>query len=44
MASLTRVRVIKKVQQAGAWRFVSLKQNSGRYLWDSRPGTYFLEW
>jgi hypothetical protein len=44
MASLKRVRVIKKVQEAGAWRFVSLKQNGSRYLWDDRPGTYFLEW
>ncbi|MGH9771914.1 MAG: tyrosine-type recombinase/integrase [Candidatus Acidiferrales bacterium] len=44
MASLKRVRVIKKIQQEGAWRYVSMKRNGNRYLWDDRPGIYFLEW
>lgn len=44
MASLKRVRVIKKLQEEGGWRYVSLKQNGSRYVWDDRPGTYFLEW
>jgi hypothetical protein len=44
MARLKRVRVIKKVQEEQAWRFVSLKQNGSRYVWDDRPGIYYLEW
>jgi integrase/recombinase XerD len=44
MARVKRVRVIKKVQDEGLWRYVSLKQNGSRYLWDDRPGTYYLEW
>lgn len=44
MARLKRVRVIEKVREKGAYRFVSLKQNGSRYVWDDRPGTYYLEW
>jgi integrase/recombinase XerD len=44
MAILKRVRVIKKVQEEGVWRYVSLKQTGSRYVWDDRPGTYYLEW
>ena len=44
MASLKRVRVIKKIQEGGVWRYISLKQNGTRYVWDDRPGTYFVEW
>jgi hypothetical protein len=44
MASLKRVRVIKKIQEDGVWRYISVKRNGTRYVWDDRPGTYFLEW
>jgi hypothetical protein len=44
MPILKRIRVIKKIQEGGAWRFVSLKRASKRYVWDPRPGTYYLEW
>lgn len=39
-----RVRMIKKIQESGAWRFVSLKRTGKRYVWDPRPGAYYLEW
>lgn len=40
-----RIRVIKKVREmGGVWRFISLGRVQGRYLWDKRPGYYFLEW
>ena len=40
-----RVRIIKKIrEQSGVWRFVYLQRNGNRYVWDKRPGTYFLEW
>jgi integrase len=40
-----RVRIIKKVRLAGGvWRFVSLDRAGSRYVWDSRPGHYFVEW
>jgi integrase len=35
---------MKKIQQDGAWRFVSLGRSGKRYIWDPRPGTYYLEW
>jgi hypothetical protein len=44
MPILKRVRVIKKIQEGGAWRFVSLKRAGKRYAWDPRPGAYYLEW
>jgi integrase len=44
MPILKRIRVIKKIQEDGAWRFVSLKRAGKRYAWDPRPGTYYLEW
>ena len=44
MPILKRVRVIKKIQEGGAWRFVSLKREGKRYVWDPRPGTYYPEW
>ena len=40
MPILKRVRVIKKIQEGGAWRFVSLKREGKRHVWDPRPGTY----
>src|SRR5882724_11839768 len=40
-----RVRIIKKVQDTkGSWKFVSLVRTGNRYVWDSRPGSYFLDW
>ena len=40
-----RVRIIKKVRVAGGvWKFVSLDRIGKRYVWDKRPGYYFLEW
>jgi hypothetical protein len=44
MPILKRVRVIKKIQESGAWRFVSLKRSDTRYVWGPRPGSYYLEW
>jgi hypothetical protein len=44
MPILKRIRVIKKIQEDGAWRFVSLKRAGKRGVWDPRPGTYYLEW
>ncbi len=40
-----RVRIIKKVRiTGGIWKFVSLDRVNNRYVWDKRPGYYFLEW
>jgi integrase/recombinase XerD len=40
-----RVRIIKKVRvTGGVWKFVSLDRIRSRYVWDKRPGYYFLEW
>jgi integrase/recombinase XerD len=40
-----RVRIIKKIRQtSGVWRFISLPRIGARYVWDKRPGTYFVEW
>jgi hypothetical protein len=34
MASVKRIRIIKKVREAsGVWRFISLKKAGNRYLW-----------
>ena len=45
VATKKQVRVIKKVREtSGVWRFVSMDRVNGRYVWDERPGTYFLEW
>lgn len=45
MAHRKRVRIIKKVRlAAGDWRFVSLDRIKSRYVWDKRPGYYFVEW
>ncbi len=39
------VRITKKIRVAGGvWRFVSLDRIGSRYVWDKRPGYYFLEW
>ena len=40
-----RIRIIKKVQDSrGRWKFISLKRSGNRFVWDSRPGFYFLDW
>jgi hypothetical protein len=40
-----QVRILKKVRFAGGlWKFVSLDRIGKRYVWDKRPGYYFLEW
>jgi len=39
------VRIIKKVHdEDGQWRFISLQHAGARYVWDKRPGHYFVEW
>ncbi len=39
------VRILKKVRlEKGVWQFVSLQRSGERYVWDDRPGLYFLEW
>jgi integrase/recombinase XerD len=45
MTTKKQVRIIKKVREtSGVWRFVSLERINNKYIWDERPGTYFLEW
>ncbi len=40
-----RVRIMKKVRiKGGPWKFISLDRIGNRYVWDKRPGYYFLEW
>ncbi|MCL6494301.1 MAG: hypothetical protein K6T54_05905 [Ignavibacterium sp.] len=40
-----RVRLLKKVRLAsGRWQFVSLPRKGASWVWDPRPGQYFLEW
>jgi hypothetical protein len=39
------VRLLKKVKtQDGRWQFVTVRRAGSRYIWDPRPGRYFLEW
>jgi integrase len=39
------VRIIKKIHdEDGQWRFISLPHAGTRYVWDKRPGRYFVEW
>ena len=45
MAFKKRVRIIKKIREAASlWRFISLHRLHGRYVWDKRPGYFFIEW
>lgn len=40
-----QVRIIRKIREAsGVWRFISLQRAGSRYVWDDRPGHYFLDW
>jgi integrase/recombinase XerD len=39
------VRILKKVRvKSGVWKFISLEKIGDRYLWDKRPGYYYIEW
>jgi integrase/recombinase XerD len=44
VATVKRIRIIKKIREADGWRFISLKKAGNRYVWDDRPGSYFVEW
>ena len=45
MLTKKHVRIIKKIRgEDGVWRFVSLRRAGSRYIWDTRPGYYFLDW
>ena len=45
MALKKRIRIIKKIREnAGVWNFISLKRLGNRYVWDKRPGYFFIEW
>jgi len=44
MTARRSIRIVKKIQEAGVWKFVSLARNGSRYVWDPRPGSYYLDW
>lgn len=45
MALKKRVRIIKKIRpRPGIWQFISMRKIGNRYLWDKRPGYFFIEW
>ena len=45
MALKKRVRIIKKIRpKAGEWKFISMRKIGNRYVWDKRPGYFFVEW
>jgi hypothetical protein len=44
MSLKKRVRIIKKIQEGGTWKFISMKRAGNRFIWDERPGVYYLEW
>jgi integrase/recombinase XerD len=45
MALKKRVRIIKKIRQGpGRWTFISMRRIGDRYVWDKRPGYFFIEW
>src|SRR5437773_9879482 len=45
MALKKRIRIIKKISEnAGVWKFISLHRIGSRYVWDKRPGYFFIEW
>ncbi len=39
-----RIRVMKKIQQDGVWKFITIERDGSRFVWDDRPGTYYIEW
>jgi hypothetical protein len=39
-----RIRIFKKVRLAPSrWQFVSLPRRGNTWIWDPRPGTYYIE-
>jgi integrase len=45
VATTKRVRIIKKIRESsGLWKFISLDRIHNGYVWDKRPGYYFVEW
>lgn len=45
MALKKRVRIIKKIRsKPGIWQFISVRKIGNRYVWDKRPGYFFVEW
>jgi hypothetical protein len=43
MALKKRIRIIKKIREnAGVWNSTSLKRIGNRYVWDKRPGYFFI--
>jgi integrase len=45
MIAKKQIRIIKKIREtSGVWRFISMDRVNSRYVWDERPGYYFLEW
>ena len=45
MALKKRVRIIKKIRpKPGVWTFISMRKIGNRYVWDKRPGYFFVEW
>ena len=45
MPATKRVRIIKKIRESsGLWKFISLDRIRNRYVWDKRPGYFFVEW
>jgi hypothetical protein len=44
MAGKKQIHIIKKIRDIdGVWRSVSLDWAGKKYVWDNRPGAYFLE-
>lgn len=44
MTARRSVRIVKKIHEGAVWKFVSLARNGTRYMWDPRPGSYYLDW
>lgn len=45
MKTRKSVRILKKVKsETGSWTFVTMARSGNKYVWDKRPGQYFLEW
>ena len=45
MAVKKRVRIIKKIREnAGEWKCISMRKIGNRYVWDKRPGYFYVEW
>ena len=44
MSARRSIRIVKKIQQDGVWKFVPLARHRTRYVWEPRPGAYYLDW